>query len=208
MSELKEVAPFAVELQEVHLTESTNVCEMNDNRFTKNMKNSGLQIFYCGEYLVFERAGFVPQSVAFGLAKRMTSLKDFEGAHRLKAQAEQQKKLKEETDKLLAAEAKRKAAENYALQKMATLAAKVSLPEGEEPEAARAAEDAAADIAETPLGSPAAVQEIAGLPPPPPPRDAKELIKDMRAERGKMGDEEERSMKAAVARAESKARRR
>ena len=185
----------AVELDEVRVTESITVHGLaSDTKFTKNMKQTGLQIFYCGAFVLFARDGSAAHAVPIHFVKQMVALEDAEA---IRADAAKLKKVADAAAsqardlKLLEEQAK---AEAYRLEKESILKAKA---ERDARMAAGAEDDAKADIASTP---------IASAPPIPPPAKVEELLADMKHERGTMSDEEARSMKAAVARAKQRRR--
>lgn len=159
MSEFLSLADVKVELKTVRLTETLAVCRIaSDDKFEAG--KHGLQMHYCGRYILFSRPGELPEAIGLAVVKQMVSMADYQ-----KHEAE-----KEAVQSALAA-AQQKTAEQQAAE-------------------FRAAKEAAA----RPAPAPAPVSESS-------------MMKDLKADKD-VSEEEERSMKAAIARATAKSKRR
>mgnify|MGYP001584745085 CR=1 FL=1 len=169
---LANAAALEIELQEVRFNEHVAVCGVaSGDKLWRDYKNSGLQIKYCGSFILFEREGYCDEAVNFSLVKGMKALKDWQEIEENKGNYEAKKKAAEAA-KVVALQVEREAKKAEALAKEeAEVAAKMANP----------------NFANSR-----------------PPVEVKEMLSDMRAEKGVMGDEEERSMRAAVARAKRK----
>lgn len=186
MSEIREAGSVQIELHEVRLTEHVAPCEVGSSDiFTKNKQSTGLQLWFCGEFIVFERPGFMPEAVSATLIKKMVSLKDATASVEEKKLLAVQRAEAEKLAKAAELEKRRLAAEAEMSAKKAEMAAKLANP----------------NFSNTTFEESDEVPEAVAVPVPPPVEE-KELLAEMGRGRGNaVSDEEERSMKAAVARA-------
>jgi ADP-ribose pyrophosphatase YjhB (NUDIX family) len=189
MSQLRGSAPLDIELAEVKFTEHVAVCSVasTDKFDAKIREKTGLQIYYCGAFILFERPGEVPKAVSFSLVKEMAALADMVDVDGLRAQAAEMKRMQALALELEEKEKKLKAQAELAAKKAADMAAKAAkFGSATEVEAVELVEEEPTEENTSPT---------------PPPIEASALLSDMRQERGTMADEEKRSMEAAVARA-------
>lgn len=186
MSDLKSTAPFEVELAEVRLTEHVAVCGISSaDKFKKNEKGNGLALTYCGAFVLFERDGETSEAVSFALVKGMRSLKDSHDVEGRRAELAAERQAKELAEKLAKEEREKAAKEKYLADKKAAMDAKLANPNFANAVAIRIEELDGEDVSA----------------PIPTPVESKGLIAEMAMERGVLGDEEKRSMEAAVSRA-------
>lgn len=178
MTSMKDTAAFEIPLAEVTLTDADNIHEIYSQKFTDNHKKTGLKMTDIGRGILFERPGFADVLIYPQFIKRAIALEDFVTAAEAKRVAQEEANAKEK------ARVEEAAAQARIKREAEEAAKRLQL----EAKAKRDAERAAASSGEP-------VKTAV-----PPPVAAGSAVADLKAA-GRMTEEEERSMRAAEARA-------